>query len=204
MASGDDRTSGAESDAVATPASSVFPGFREIGAGRRRLLGELVARRRGLGLSQTEVAARMRTSQSAVARLEAQAGDLRLSTLERYAAALGQHIEWRLAAPAPAPVAAASPDAASDARAAATADARAAAASDARPATATEAPVAGAAVDGASPGARGEAAAAGARPHPPRRGAGTAASSTPAAPGLDPPPPRGTEERSAPTNGDRR
>jgi transcriptional regulator with XRE-family HTH domain len=78
----------------------VLPGFREMGAGRRRLLAELVAGRYDLGLSQTEVAARMGTSQSAVARLEAQASDLRLSTLERYAAALGRQIEWRVA-PAP-------------------------------------------------------------------------------------------------------
>jgi transcriptional regulator with XRE-family HTH domain len=64
--------------------------------GRRRLVDELVARRRSSGLSQTEVAARMGTSQSAVARLEASAGDLRVSTLERYAAAVGSAIEWGL------------------------------------------------------------------------------------------------------------
>lgn len=78
----------------------VFPGFREVAERRQRLVAELVAQRRALGLSQTEVAARMGTSQSAVARLEAQASDLRLSTLERYAAALGRQIEWRVA-PAP-------------------------------------------------------------------------------------------------------
>jgi predicted transcriptional regulator len=74
----------------------VFPGFREIAERRRRLVSELVAQRRTLGLSQTEVAARMRTSQSSVARLEASAGDVRLSTLERYAAALGHTLDWRL------------------------------------------------------------------------------------------------------------
>jgi transcriptional regulator with XRE-family HTH domain len=82
--------------------TSVFPGFREMGDGRRQLLDDLVAHRRQLGLSQTEVAARMGTSQSAVARLEAQAADLRLSTLERYAAALDRRIEWRVAATPPA------------------------------------------------------------------------------------------------------
>jgi transcriptional regulator with XRE-family HTH domain len=81
--------------------TSVFPGFRGMGDGRRRLLDDLVAHRRQLGLSQTEVAARMGTSQSAVARLEAQAADLRLSTLERYAAALDRRIEWRVAATPP-------------------------------------------------------------------------------------------------------
>lgn len=58
---------------------------------------DLVGRRRELGLSQTEVAALMRTSQSAVARLEAGNADVRLSTLERYAAALQQHLDWRRA-----------------------------------------------------------------------------------------------------------
>lgn len=58
---------------------------------------DLAGRRRELGLSQTEVAALMRTSQSAVARLEAGNADVRLSTLERYAAALQQHLDWRRA-----------------------------------------------------------------------------------------------------------
>lgn len=75
----------------------MFPGFREIAESRRRLLGELVDRRRALGLSQTEVAARMGTSQSAVARLEAMATpDVRLSTLERYADAVGHELHWSL------------------------------------------------------------------------------------------------------------
>ena len=76
---------------------SVFPGFRERAA-RRRLVDDLMASRRLLGLSQTEVAARMGTSQSAVARVEAGAADVRLSTLERYAAAVGQRLDLRLEA----------------------------------------------------------------------------------------------------------
>ncbi len=60
---------------------------------RRRLAGELAARRQELGLSQTEVAARMHTSQSAVARLESGELDVRLSTIERYAAALGHDLD---------------------------------------------------------------------------------------------------------------
>jgi transcriptional regulator with XRE-family HTH domain len=74
----------------------VFPGFRQMAESRRRLLAELVSQRRSLGLSQTEVAARMGTSQSAVARLEAVAGDVRLSTLERYAEAVGHTLRWSL------------------------------------------------------------------------------------------------------------
>jgi transcriptional regulator with XRE-family HTH domain len=63
---------------------------------RRSLAAALSSRRLELGLSQTEVAARMGTSQSAVARLESGDADLRLSTLERYAAALGQRLDWKL------------------------------------------------------------------------------------------------------------
>ena len=49
-------------------------------------------------MSQTQVAARMGTSQSAVARFEAGAGagDVRLSTLERYAAAIGRTLDLTL------------------------------------------------------------------------------------------------------------
>jgi transcriptional regulator with XRE-family HTH domain len=82
---------------------SVFPGFREMAARRRELAAELVDRRRAAGLSQTEVAARMGTSQSAVARLESGEADVRLSTLDRYVAALGQELEFRLRKEPPCP-----------------------------------------------------------------------------------------------------
>jgi transcriptional regulator with XRE-family HTH domain len=74
----------------------VFPGFKEMAQERRSLAATLSAMRLELGLSQTEVAARMGTSQSAVARLESGDADLRLSTLERYAAAIGQRLDWKL------------------------------------------------------------------------------------------------------------
>ncbi|MGH7665861.1 MAG: helix-turn-helix domain-containing protein [Candidatus Dormibacteria bacterium] len=77
----------------------VFPGFSEMAARRHSLARTLLARRIDLGLSQTQVAARMGTSQSAVARLESGSADLRLSTLERYAAALEQRLDWRLEGP---------------------------------------------------------------------------------------------------------
>lgn len=73
-----------------------LPGFAEMARRRLELLAELVAQRRASGLSQAEVAERMGTSQPAVARLEAGGVDARLSTLERYAAAVGQRIELRL------------------------------------------------------------------------------------------------------------
>ncbi len=79
----------------------VLPGFREMALrrmsqDRHRLMRELAGRRQDAGLSQTEIAARMGTSQSAVARLEAGEADARASTLERYAAALGTEITWKL------------------------------------------------------------------------------------------------------------
>jgi ribosome-binding protein aMBF1 (putative translation factor) len=90
----------------------VMPGFREMTlrrsavaqaarmAGERgRLVRELAEQRQAAGLSQTEVAARMGTSQSAVARLESGTADVRASTLERYAAAVGSEITWKLNRP---------------------------------------------------------------------------------------------------------
>jgi transcriptional regulator with XRE-family HTH domain len=75
---------------------TVFPGFREMAERRQALSEELAERRRALGLSQTQVAARMGTSQSAVARIETGSSDVLLSTVERYASALGGRLEWTL------------------------------------------------------------------------------------------------------------
>jgi len=68
--------------------------LRRMSAERRRLVADLTSQRRSAGLSQTEVAARMGTSQSAVARLETGDADVRVSTLERYAAAIGSQLAW--------------------------------------------------------------------------------------------------------------
>ena len=56
---------------------------------RSRLLQSCLTRRRELGLTQTSVAQAMGTTQSAVSDLEAGGTDARLSTLQRYARALG-------------------------------------------------------------------------------------------------------------------
>jgi ribosome-binding protein aMBF1 (putative translation factor) len=79
----------------------LLPGFREMALRRmsqqrRQLVSELAAQRQAAGMSQTQVAARMGTSQSAVARLESGDSDTRASTLERYAAAIGSQISWQL------------------------------------------------------------------------------------------------------------
>ena len=75
------------------------PGFAlsvEAALERRRLLRELAEDRVELGLSQTVVAAEMGTSQSAVARIESGTADVKMSTVERYAATLGRKVEWRI------------------------------------------------------------------------------------------------------------
>ena len=90
----------------------VMPGFRamalrrsaeeqvaRMAEDRGRLVRDLAGQRQAAGLSQTEIAARMGTSQSAVARLESGAVDVRASTLERYAAAVGGQITWTLNCP---------------------------------------------------------------------------------------------------------
>jgi ribosome-binding protein aMBF1 (putative translation factor) len=63
---------------------------------RRELLRALAEERRARGLPRTAVAARMGTSEAAIARLEAGEVDPRLSTVERFADALGKRLEWHL------------------------------------------------------------------------------------------------------------
>lgn len=67
---------------------SVFPGFEAMAEDPAELIGRLVELRRAKGLSQTEVADRMGTSQPALARLESGRSDARLSTIARYARAV--------------------------------------------------------------------------------------------------------------------
>src|ERR1700736_293676 len=106
----DDISDNASDDASAR--LPVMPGFREMAQrrladeqtarmaeDRGRLVRELAEQRQAAGLSQTEGAARMGTSQSAVARLESGTADVRASTLERYAAAVGGQITWKLDRP---------------------------------------------------------------------------------------------------------
>lgn len=74
-----------------------FPKMVEAASRRRALLTQLGNVRREVGgRSQTAVAAEMKTSQSSVARLEGSADDARLSTIDRYAEALGFRIQLHL------------------------------------------------------------------------------------------------------------
>ncbi len=73
-----------------------FPNLVEAAYQRRKLLRALAGERESAGISQTDLAARMRTSQSAFARLEAGSTDAKMSTVDRFAQALGKRVEWRL------------------------------------------------------------------------------------------------------------
>jgi transcriptional regulator with XRE-family HTH domain len=77
---------------------SAFPGFDAMSDDLEALIEHLVDLRRRQGLSQTEVAARMGTSQSALARLESAQSDVRWSTLARYADALGVDVSFSVRA----------------------------------------------------------------------------------------------------------
>jgi predicted transcriptional regulator len=56
----------------------------------------LAAERERRHIPQVAVAQSMKTSQPAVARMETGEVDVRLSTVERYAAAIGQRVHYRL------------------------------------------------------------------------------------------------------------
>jgi predicted transcriptional regulator len=73
-----------------------FPQLMEQARRNRELLRTLAAQRRLRKVSQTVVAAAMGTSQSSVSTLEKTASDTMVSTVERYAAALGYAVQFHL------------------------------------------------------------------------------------------------------------
>lgn len=83
-----------EIEAERTAANPKFPSLVAEAAWRRKLARKLVAVRVRKRLSQTVVAARMRTSASVVSKLEA-GGDVKMSTLQRYCAAIGTPVPLR-------------------------------------------------------------------------------------------------------------
>ena len=75
------------------------PGFAEgLETGYRAFkIGALLRKaRERSGLTQEAVAERLRTKKSAISRIECHAGDIRVSTLERYAAAIGWDLSLEL------------------------------------------------------------------------------------------------------------
>lgn len=53
--------------------------------------------REDAGITQEEIAIRLNTKKSAISRIERHAEDIRLSTLRKYAEALGKHIRLEVA-----------------------------------------------------------------------------------------------------------
>ncbi len=79
-----------------TSHNAEFPSLMEEARQRRALLEALAAIRSSSRISQSSIAKRIHTSQSAIARLEAGTVDPRLSTIQRYAASVGKRIQWTL------------------------------------------------------------------------------------------------------------
>lgn len=73
-----------------------FPLLLKAADRRRRLLERLVRIRSRKKLSQNDIADLMGTSQAEVSRIESGEIDLRSSTFERYALALGQDVHYSL------------------------------------------------------------------------------------------------------------
>ena len=74
-----------------------YPHLVEVALDRRHLLRALATERERRHIPQQAVARRMKTSQPAVARIESGEVDVRLSTVQRYAAAIGKRVRYRLA-----------------------------------------------------------------------------------------------------------
>lgn len=79
-----------------TEKNSEFPALLDEASQRRELIFQLAAARKSAGLTQTEVASRMSTSTSFIGRIEAAGPDCKLSTIQRFAAALGMTLQWQL------------------------------------------------------------------------------------------------------------
>jgi ribosome-binding protein aMBF1 (putative translation factor) len=75
--------------AARTKKNPKFPDFVAEAQSRRDMAHRLAVKRQSLGYSQTLVAARMGTAASVVSKLES-GGDVKVSTLQRYCAAIGQ------------------------------------------------------------------------------------------------------------------
>ena len=69
----------------------------EVGYANFKIGVVLRQARESAGLTQEEVARRLNTTKSAISRIENHADDVRLSTLKRYAEAVGANLQIKLA-----------------------------------------------------------------------------------------------------------
>ena len=77
--------------------SSEFAEGFEIGYQQFKIGAVLRAAREEAGLTQEELAGRLQTKKSAISRIENHAEDIRLSTLEKFAEAIGKRITIKIA-----------------------------------------------------------------------------------------------------------
>lgn len=73
-----------------------FPKFMDAAEDRDRIVAALAGARRAAGLTQTQVAAKMETSASVIARLEAGDVNPTMATLQSFAIAVGKRLDVRL------------------------------------------------------------------------------------------------------------
>jgi HTH-type transcriptional regulator / antitoxin HipB len=77
--------------------SPAFAAGFETGHEQFKIGVMLRAAREEAGLTQNEVAGRLRTKKSAISRIENHAEDIRLSTLEKFAEAIGKRLILKIA-----------------------------------------------------------------------------------------------------------
>jgi predicted XRE-type DNA-binding protein len=82
--------------AESTARNPDFPLLMEQARRKRELLMALKAARRQSKVSQKDVASAMGTTQSAVSELESISADAKISTVERYARAVGYSVQFHL------------------------------------------------------------------------------------------------------------
>ena len=76
---------------------TAFPDGFKVGYANFKIGVMLRQAREAAGLTQEEVAQQLNTTKSAISRIENHAEDIRLSTLNRYAKAVGANLQIRLA-----------------------------------------------------------------------------------------------------------
>ena len=77
--------------------STTFADGFETGYEQFKIGVMLRTAREEAGLSQDELAGRLRTKKSAISRIENHAEDIRLSTLEKFAEAIGKRLSLKIA-----------------------------------------------------------------------------------------------------------
>ena len=77
--------------------SSAFKNGFETGYEQFKIGVMLRNAREEAGLTQDDIAERLRTKKSAISRIENHAEDIRLSTLEKFAEAIGKRLSLRIA-----------------------------------------------------------------------------------------------------------